>query len=364
MDGHGIPPPLPDRPGRAVRVHSISSLHADTEPNDYIDSTALKPRRDEPLKPPSKTEKASLTLMQLRQQTSEHSDNITNETKERFQAKKKSHTLPLDLRSLTPSAGDLRAPPLPPRTHLVHSSRLNTHPSDGGEHQRLSPAPSLPVSHSSVRGDAGKHCQWKMPPVPLAQGRSRSLQPAVVIMCESHSGLSALIPSVRHTRRFDTQLQQLQQRSAGTPITRQPNSHDLTMTLNQSGTVTNSIICSQCGQCRCSSCTGDRKLPEHWLCEGNCRCSADSVIDTVTCMCCVKSLFKKCFDNPDGRRAHPCACTSTADCCMRWAALSTLSLCLPCLCCYWPLQGCAAAATACYNCRFCRRSGCNCDPKS
>lgn len=366
MDGNDVPPPLPPRPlpprpGRAVRVHSIGSLQADTRPNDYIDTSSIKLSNDSSMKLLQKTvDKLPLkSKPKIAQQSSELTENITNEARECFQTKKRIHTLPLDTHSLTLSPEEVEVPPLPPRTHLLHNLRSNTYSNgDRFKHHHLPPAPNPPVSSSNTtQGEGSVHHHW-MPPAPPRQQsmhRSKSLQPAVMIVLDTRSGLSSLVPSVHKKRQI------VQQIPLQLPIAQQPKPANVSIALNEPGSTTNNIICSQCGQCRCSSCTGDRKLPEHWLCEGSCRCSADSVIDIITCMFCVKSLFKKCFSEVDTRNVHPCSCTDEPNCCLRWAALGALSLCLPCLCCYWPLQGCAAAATACYNCYCCRQRGCNCD---
>lgn len=51
---------------------------------------------------------------------------------------------------------------------------------------------------------------------------------------------------------------------------------------------TESIICVRCGRCRCAACGTPKALPAVWLCDNCCLCSAESVLDTVSCMCCVR----------------------------------------------------------------------------
>ncbi|XP_056640727.1 protein sprouty [Diorhabda carinulata] len=121
-----------------------------------------------------------------------------------------------------------------------------------------------------------------------------------------------------------------------------------------------SIVCPECGGCRCESCQIPRALPEKWVCN-SCLFSADSVIDYASCLCCVKGLFYHCSDTDGGESCadDPCGCgpdRRTA----RWSCLATLSCVLPCLWLYWPLRGCKKAVEACYVRR--PRTGCRCRP--
>lgn len=118
-----------------------------------------------------------------------------------------------------------------------------------------------------------------------------------------------------------------------------------------------SILCSRCGKCRCKQCTESRPLPRVWL--GERECSAQAAVDCTTCMCVARALFYHCRSAEETDYSDdPCACTEQRDCCKRWTALSLLSLCLPCLCLYWPLKGALRLCTACYNRRHGR--GCRC----
>ena len=60
-----------------------------------------------------------------------------------------------------------------------------------------------------------------------------------------------------------------------------------------------SIICVVCGRCRCNACATPKPLPQTWLCDNSCLCSASSVVDTVTCMCCVKGAWYHCGERLD-----------------------------------------------------------------
>ncbi|XP_032235224.2 uncharacterized protein LOC116617004 [Nematostella vectensis] len=65
-------------------------------------------------------------------------------------------------------------------------------------------------------------------------------------------------------------------------------------------------------------------------------------VECATCVCCVKGAIYHCTKDTEteGEMAdQPCACEGPY-CFIRWTILGALSLCLPCLCLYLPLQGC------------------------
>lgn len=124
-----------------------------------------------------------------------------------------------------------------------------------------------------------------------------------------------------------------------------------------------SIICSECGNCRCLKCQQPRPLPECWLCNNKYLCSADTIIDYASCLCCVKGLFYHCSESDGGASCadNPCNCgpdKRTA----RWSCLAALSCVLPCLWFYWPLQCGKKAVETCYARHS--RQGCRCRPKN
>lgn len=119
--------------------------------------------------------------------------------------------------------------------------------------------------------------------------------------------------------------------------------------------------CEDCGRCKCKACTCPRTLPSCWMCGRRCVCSATTTMDYVTCVCCVKGLFYHCSnDDEDVCADKPFSC-SQSHCCMRWSAISVLTLFLPCLLCYLPAKGCVALCQACYDCTS--RPGCRCKNK-
>ena len=78
-----------------------------------------------------------------------------------------------------------------------------------------------------------------------------------------------------------------------------------------------SIICVVCGRCRCAACASPAPLPSHWLCNNSCLCSAQTAVDSISCMCCVKAAFYHCgerldqdSDKEDNWVESPCSCSS------------------------------------------------------
>ncbi|XP_043913681.1 protein sprouty homolog 3 [Protopterus annectens] len=119
------------------------------------------------------------------------------------------------------------------------------------------------------------------------------------------------------------------------------------------------FICEQCGKCKCNDCTAMQSLPSCWLCNQRCLCSLESIIDYATCLCCIKGLFYHCStDDEDNCADEPCSCTHGGHYCTRWAAMSLLSLFMPCLCCYPPAKGCLKLCHKCYD--GIKRPGCRC----
>lgn len=133
------------------------------------------------------------------------------------------------------------------------------------------------------------------------------------------------------------------------------------------GDAINSITCPECQKCRCESCQRPRQLPSHWLCDDTCLCSAETVIDYISCLCCVKALYYHCskdveMDHDDDSDTiscadDPCSCVPYNRT-SRWGCLGALSILLPCLWCYWPMRGCSAICAQCYAKHS--RHGCRC----
>lgn len=129
-----------------------------------------------------------------------------------------------------------------------------------------------------------------------------------------------------------------------------------------SSSSSSAYICPRCHRCRCSRCTGRRELPRRWC--GSYDCSADGVVDCLTCMCCVRATFYHCCADAEEETDYaddPCACRrGHPRCCLRWVVIVLIALFLPCLVLYWPCRGAVALAAECYNACGGRR-GCRCD---
>uniref|UniRef100_A0A3Q3AAQ7 Sprouty homolog 4 (Drosophila) n=1 Tax=Kryptolebias marmoratus TaxID=37003 RepID=A0A3Q3AAQ7_KRYMA len=120
------------------------------------------------------------------------------------------------------------------------------------------------------------------------------------------------------------------------------------------------LLCEHCGKCRCTECTLPRTLPSCWVCNQECLCSAQNLVDTATCMCLVKGIFYHCAEDEDDEGScadKPCSC-SQANCCARWSFMAALSMVLPCLICYLPATGLAKLGQKCYD--NVSRPGCRC----
>ncbi|KAM6969846.1 protein sprouty homolog 4 [Aplochiton taeniatus] len=120
------------------------------------------------------------------------------------------------------------------------------------------------------------------------------------------------------------------------------------------------LLCESCGKCRCTECTLPRTLPACWVCNQECLCSVQSLVDSATCMCLVKGIFYHCTEDEDDEGScadKPCSC-SQSNCCARWSFMAALSLVLPCLVCYLPATGLAKLSQKCYD--NARRPGCRC----
>jgi protein sprouty family protein 2 len=139
--------------------------------------------------------------------------------------------------------------------------------------------------------------------------------------------------------------------------------------MNAASDQLNSITCPQCNRCRCEECQRPRQLPYKWICNDNFLCSAETIIDYASCLCCVKGLYYHCAkdheldcDSDTIRCAEdPCSCAPYKRV-SRWGCLSALSLLLPCLLCYWPMRGCVGLCAKCYAKHS--RHGCRCNNAS
>ena len=99
------------------------------------------------------------------------------------------------------------------------------------------------------------------------------------------------------------------------------------------------MVCRRCGRCRCRDCAAAE--------QSSTLRRTRSVIDVVSCMCCIRCLFYHCLKDDAGDELdcsdEPCACSDRPHCAARWAVMGALLPCLPCLCLYVPLR-CTADA--------------------
>eukprot|EP00096_Caligus_rogercresseyi_P008561 TRINITY_DN2758_c0_g1_i1.p1 TRINITY_DN2758_c0_g1~~TRINITY_DN2758_c0_g1_i1.p1 ORF type:complete len:286 (+),score=112.31 TRINITY_DN2758_c0_g1_i1:387-1244(+) len=124
-----------------------------------------------------------------------------------------------------------------------------------------------------------------------------------------------------------------------------------------------SIICRDCGKCRCRACGTPKELPRKWVCSGKLLCSPETIVDSLSCYCVLQGAFYHCGKDSEeegGEEERPLSCESR-DCLPRWTALGALSLVLPCLWCYLPLRGCLRLANYVYG--RASLTGCTCSQK-
>jgi len=116
-----------------------------------------------------------------------------------------------------------------------------------------------------------------------------------------------------------------------------------------------SIICQRCGRCRCDECarhkaTGRRAVEI---------CSCVSCFRHVVAIRRRRRRHRYDDNNDNDDDDDPCACSPCrSDCRRRWALLAVLSVCLPCLCFYWPLRCVVGACSRCAGRAAVR--GCRC----
>ncbi|KAL8219882.1 UNVERIFIED_CONTAM: hypothetical protein K2H54_035564, partial [Gekko kuhli] len=87
---------------------------------------------------------------------------------------------------------------------------------------------------------------------------------------------------------------------------------------------------------------------------GQCQDAPDPIgrcVYRFTCMWCAESMLYHCMSDSEGEYSDPCSCdTGHPHFCIRWMALVTLSLVVPCMCCYLPLHACHWCGEHCGCC--------------
>ena len=87
---------------------------------------------------------------------------------------------------------------------------------------------------------------------------------------------------------------------------------------------------------------------------GSCKAAPDKVaecINLVSCMQCAHLVLYHCMADAEKEYGPPCVCDTSDDNNLKnWTALTLLSLCVPCLCCFLPLSACHWCGVACGCC--------------
>lgn len=241
------------------------------------------------------------------------------------------------LRSVHASNDYVDRPPAPRKPTLSSPSlTLQTHKSDWS----LATTPTaLPrsVSQCHQLQPLPQHLSQSSIASSVSQTTTASDQRLLATMTPSPSGPSSIL---RTHPKVDGALKGGAEQSAG-----QSSDHRL-------------FICEECGRCKCVPCTAVRPLPSCWVCNQRCLCSAESLLDYCTCLCCVQGVFYHCStDDEDNCADEPCSCGPGSRF-LRWAAMGVISVFLPCLCCYLPTRGCLRLCQRGYD--SLRRPGCRC----
>ena len=119
--------------------------------------------------------------------------------------------------------------------------------------------------------------------------------------------------------------------------------------------------CPRCGKCMCAQCKHETRVSvtrDQLMCGDRCLCNVDTIVESATCLCCIKACFYHCSnpDKDDNCSGKPCSCQDSNRC-ARWSAIIAVVPLLPCLLCYPVARGCIAACRACNRCS---KPGCRC----
>jgi len=246
---------------------------------------------------------------------------------------------------------DVNVPPLPSRRSATNRQRTGTPPLPARRQTfaQFPPPRSAPASVGSE-------------PVPASSSSSSSRLSLVHLDRRVESSRSRAfndyrdLPTTAAVRPGDAQLVSRSSpsdddqtppapppRDVELPTSRKKHDHQAT-TKKENGTpkateCRESIICQRCGRCRCEECA---RRPS----------TGRRVVEICSCVSCVRALRRRrqlrrggyYYDDDDDEAtsADVCSCgPCRSDCRRRWALLVALSVCVPCLCLYWPLR-CAA----------------------
>lgn len=125
-------------------------------------------------------------------------------------------------------------------------------------------------------------------------------------------------------------------------------------------------ICATCHRCRCANCARPKHLPSRWVCGDTCLLSSGCIVDTLSCMCCVKAIryhcrcCAECFITSEEKKLREASSWKPKG----FAGVASLliaSIFLPCLCCYLPLKACETGIESIYQAW--NDHACHCDAK-
>jgi len=94
--------------------------------------------------------------------------------------------------------------------------------------------------------------------------------------------------------------------------------------------------------------------PELGRGHGKCPDAPDWVMEQINIASCAwvtNAVMYHCFSDAEGDYEPACTCSDlTGRSLIKWTVVMLMSICLPCLCCFWPLIGCRRCALSCGYC--------------
>ncbi|KAG9338008.1 hypothetical protein JZ751_027257 [Albula glossodonta] len=203
----------------------------------------------------------------------------------------------------------------------------------------------------------------KLVPLQHSPGRKRELEPCLLRSAHRGQHQQCQTPSPPATPLNSGRRTLSEQRLMGNLVVAEvhPSSTKVKqeeLKLPEEAVIGHAHVCADCGRCQCAECVCPRALPSCWACEQRCVCSAETLLEYATCVCCVKALFYHCSsDDEDACADRPFSCAPSRRG-LRWATVAVATLFLPCLLCYPPAKACLWLAKGCY--RHLEGPGCRC----
>ena len=415
-----LPPIPPARPGTGIRIHSASTTVMSTAHQRVPTSPLTVPRVPAPSLPlrnnnnmSSSSRSNNSGVIVVIVPPPPQTTTTTSTTSEQQQQQQTTNEIPISLSQPRPDGERVRNEyidtPLKGGLGRLTPLHAETHPHihiGGSPHDHLAlVSPLGPPSSSKTSSSKSLPHTALTPSTSPALQRLHNTRRSLPITKQPINAKDQY-PSSSSSRHGQQQLLNADQVAAAASDSLCPSSSSFSSSSRTTivsgggggkvggGGGNDSIICSECNRCRCQSCRTPRPLPSKWLCGDKCLCSADSCVDYVSCLCCVKGLFYHCGppteddQDPSEERLHrhhhhsrsssrsssskeggggssktcadaPCSCAPGHNRLARWGCLASLSLVLPCLLCYWPLRGGVKVVEMCYQ--KCTQHGCQCD---